>query len=465
MSIDSELRSGIMSVQQAKIARMELEQESRFYGALDGAMKFVKGDAIAGVLIVIVNLFGSLFVAFSRRGLGVERALETSAFITVGDGLVAQIPALFTALAAGVVVTRVGGESSSASDIFDQLMKSVGVQLSVGALCFLLGLFPGMPHLAFYSFGTFFWSIAGLKSFSGTQTAPSELQAEVLVVPVLEFSLPVEVFQDQERREFVQAFESMREQLFKGFGLLIPKPVLSHGDGRQVSIRIRGDEFSAFEWQDGEGAKDLALAIVEKLGPVGDEFVDDVFTQTLLSRYESFRPELVVRLVPELCSVTTITLVLRTLVVEGIPIRNFDAILQAMAEALPGSKDNLVEVIESVRLALSRSICASVSCGEGGSVKVLRISPQFESQCYSSFKEQEVLPVGLWEDFVQFLSGFSDRASILEVSRVSRLAVASYVAAAGIGVRVFSTDELRHLCKDEVARFTPSLGSQLELAA
>lgn len=465
MSIDSELRSGILSVREAKIARRELEQESRFYGALDGAMKFVKGDAIAGVLIVIVNLFGSLFVAFSRRGLDMERAFKSSAFITVGDGLVAQIPALFTALAAGVVVTRVGGESSSASDIFEQLMKSVGIQLSVGVLCFFLGVFPGMPHLAFFTFGAIFCVVACLNSSMSKQDSEQNAKAENVVVPVLELSLPMELFQDEQRRDFVQAFESMREQLFRGFGLLIPKPVLSHAEGRQVSIYLRGDECARFSWQADQGAKDLARTIMERLGSVGEEFVDDVFTQALLGRYESFRPELVVRLVPELCSVTTITRVLRTLVADGIPIRNFDTILQTLAEVIPALRDNLVEVIESVRLALSRSICASLSVEEGGAIRVLRVSPQFEFQCYKAFNEEEVLPSALWDDFSQFLLSFSDKAHILEVSGVSRRALASYVGAAGFGIRVFASEELRHLCKEEVAKFTPLLGHQLELAA
>jgi type III secretion protein V len=152
MSIDADLRAGAIDQAEARRRRRNLERESQMFGAMDGAMKFVKGDVIAGLVIVLVNLLGGLAVGVLNHGMSAQDALATYALIAIGDGLVSQIPSLSIAVAAGLVVTRVAGERADASlgaDIGAQFFRQSKVLYVVGALCAAVGLMPGMPHLTF----------------------------------------------------------------------------------------------------------------------------------------------------------------------------------------------------------------------------------------------------------------------------------------------------------------------------
>jgi len=152
MSIDADLRAGAIDQAEARRRRRNLERESQMFGAMDGAMKFVKGDVIAGLVIVLVNLLGGLAVGVLNHGMTAPEALATYALIAIGDGLVSQIPSLSIAVAAGLVVTRVAGERADASlgaDIGAQFFRQSKVLYVVGGLCAAVGLMPGMPHLTF----------------------------------------------------------------------------------------------------------------------------------------------------------------------------------------------------------------------------------------------------------------------------------------------------------------------------
>ncbi|WP_313343188.1 EscV/YscV/HrcV family type III secretion system export apparatus protein [Stenotrophomonas sp.] len=146
MSIDADLRAEAITSEQAQIRRRDVERESQLYGSYDGAMKFVKGDAIAGIVIVFVNLFGGIAVGMLQHGMSFGAALNTFTLLTIGDGLVAQIPALLICISAGFIVTRVSGESNNlGANILGELFNS-NVVLAIGAvLVLLLGLLPGFP--------------------------------------------------------------------------------------------------------------------------------------------------------------------------------------------------------------------------------------------------------------------------------------------------------------------------------
>jgi type III secretion protein V len=152
MSIDADLRAGAISQEQARAKRRELERESQLFGSMDGAMKFVKGDVIAGLVITAVNLVGGIVIGTLQNGMTVAEAAGTYALISIGDGLVSQIPSLCIAVAAGLVVTRVASESEEASlgsDIGSQFFGQWKALFVVAGLCVLLALMPGMPHLTF----------------------------------------------------------------------------------------------------------------------------------------------------------------------------------------------------------------------------------------------------------------------------------------------------------------------------
>ena len=151
MSIDGDMRAGVIDMDEARRRREKVEKESQLYGSMDGAMKFVKGDAIAGLIIIAVNLVGGLIIGMTQRGLSIEEAMHVYSILTIGDGLVAQIPALLIAMTAGIIVTRVSTEESEnlASDIGQQFGAQPKALLVGGALMVAFSLIPGFPTMTF----------------------------------------------------------------------------------------------------------------------------------------------------------------------------------------------------------------------------------------------------------------------------------------------------------------------------
>lgn len=149
MAIDADLNSGLIGEAEAKTRRKEVSQESEFYGSMDGASKFVRGDAMAGIVILFVTIIGGLLIGMIQHNLPFSQAIETYVLLTIGDGLVAQIPALMISIAAGVIVSRVNTEEDVGQQIMGQLFTTPLVMYIVGTLIALLGVIPGMPNLVF----------------------------------------------------------------------------------------------------------------------------------------------------------------------------------------------------------------------------------------------------------------------------------------------------------------------------
>ena len=149
MAIDADLNAGLIDEKEAKRRRKEIAQESDFYGAMDGASKFVRGDAIAGIIILMINIIGGLFVGVMQHDMAVGDAAHTYTLLTIGDGLVAQIPSLIISVAAGLVVSRVGDEGDVGGLVMNQVFSNPQVLLLTGGIIGVLGLIPGMPNLVF----------------------------------------------------------------------------------------------------------------------------------------------------------------------------------------------------------------------------------------------------------------------------------------------------------------------------
>lgn len=150
MSIDADLKAGIIDNEGVKKRRTALERESQLYGSFDGAMKFIKGDAIAGIIVIFVNLIGGISVGMAQHGMPMSQALETYTILSIGDGLVAQIPALLIAIGAGFVVTRVGGTDSNLGEsIVSELFANPFVLIVTAVLALAIGMLPGFPLLVF----------------------------------------------------------------------------------------------------------------------------------------------------------------------------------------------------------------------------------------------------------------------------------------------------------------------------
>src|SRR5690242_6833429 len=153
MAIDADLNAGLLTQEQARERRQEVREEADFYGSMDGASKFVRGDATAGILILFINIVGGFFVGVMQHGLSASEAARTYTLLTIGDGLVAQVPALMLSIATAIIVTRVSRSQDMGKQVVGQLFaqpKALGV---TAAVLVLIGLIPGMPNAAFLLLG------------------------------------------------------------------------------------------------------------------------------------------------------------------------------------------------------------------------------------------------------------------------------------------------------------------------
>ena len=151
MAIDADMNAGIITQAEAVVRRQEIREEADFYGAMDGASKFVRGDAVAGILIVFINLFGGTIIGATQHGLSLADAGKTYALLTIGDGLVAQIPALLLSVAVAILVTRVTKPHDMGQQIMSQVLSQPRALAVTGGILTLLGVIPGMPNLVFLS--------------------------------------------------------------------------------------------------------------------------------------------------------------------------------------------------------------------------------------------------------------------------------------------------------------------------
>lgn len=165
MSVDADLRAGIINMEQAIQRRQILQRESQFYGAMDGAMKFVKGDAIAGMIVILINIIGGFIIGVAQRGMPFADAIQVYSLLTIGDGLVQQIPALIISVSAGIVVTRVSSESEASNlgrDMVTQLTAYPKALIIAAILLGLMAVIPGMPKVPFIILATVVGTIAAL---------------------------------------------------------------------------------------------------------------------------------------------------------------------------------------------------------------------------------------------------------------------------------------------------------------
>ena len=188
MSIDGDMRAGVIDMDEARRRREKVEKESQLYGSMDGAMKFVKGDAIAGLIIIAVNLVGGLIIGVTQRGLSLEQAMHVYSILTIGDGLVAQIPALLIAMTAGIIVTRVSTEETEnlASDIGQQFGAQPKALLVAGALMVAFSLIPGFPTTTFLGLAvlTGGTGLLLLRASSKRKAEQGESQVSSILTPV-----------------------------------------------------------------------------------------------------------------------------------------------------------------------------------------------------------------------------------------------------------------------------------------
>jgi len=185
MSIDADLNAGLVTEDEARRRRKSVELEADFYGAMDGASKFVKGDAIAGIIIIFVNIVGGLVIGVLQHNMGLVQALQTYTLLTVGDGLVSQIPALLISTATGIIVSRAASESNLGYDLATQMLANPRALAIVSAVLFAMGLVPGLPKLPFFAIGAVLGGIAYVLSRSARSQQPKVVEEPARAVEAL----------------------------------------------------------------------------------------------------------------------------------------------------------------------------------------------------------------------------------------------------------------------------------------
>ena len=281
MAIDADLNAGLLTSEEAKQRRDDIAKEADFYGSMDGASKFVKGDAIAGILILLINIIGGLIIGIAQHNLPVSTAAENYIILSVGDGLVAQIPSLLLAIATAIIVTRV----STSQDLSKQIGTQIGIKqawLPSAGVLFLLGIIPGMPNLLFLTASalTFFiwWTIKKQGESSGeindksvkendedkldntdddNALSLSEIADNSAISMQLGYGL-IQLVDDENDGPLIARLTGVRKQISKDLGFIIPQ------------VRIRDD---------------LSLEANHYRIRIGQEIVaeDKIFPQLLLA--------------------------------------------------------------------------------------------------------------------------------------------------------------------------------------
>ncbi|MBY5990746.1 flagellar biosynthesis protein FlhA [Ferrimonas balearica] len=175
MAIDADLNAGILNQEQARDRRAEVAKEADFYGSMDGASKFVKGDAIAGILILLINIIGGFIIGIAQHGLSFGDAVEIYTLLTIGDGLVAQIPGLLLSIGAAIIITRQNESQQMGDEVVRQMFDNPRVLVICSAVLIIMGLVPGMPHMAFLSLGL---TLAGTTWYLKRKKEKAQAEAE-----------------------------------------------------------------------------------------------------------------------------------------------------------------------------------------------------------------------------------------------------------------------------------------------
>ncbi len=269
MSIDADLNAGIIDENEARARRIQIAREADFYGAMDGASKFVKGDAIAGLIITSINLLGGFVIGMLQLGMDASQALQTYSILTIGDGLVSQIPALLISTSAGIVVTRAASNENLGSDLRTQMLSNPKALYIASATLLMFGFTPGLPTIPFIVIA----GVLGTLAFNMQKTtaaelleeeeaaeeqpaelpAPSEEIEKALQVDPLELEIGynlIGLVDTEEGGDLFERITSMRKQIASEIGIIVP-PIRVRDNLQlnpdQYVVKIRGIEVASYE--------------------------------------------------------------------------------------------------------------------------------------------------------------------------------------------------------------------------
>ncbi len=404
LSIDSDLRSGLIDKDEAKRRRRVLELESKLHGSLDGAMKFVKGDAIAGIVIIAINLIGGLAIGVMIQGFDIATAMAKYSILTIGEGMVAQIPALLAAMSAGLIVTRTTDDEHDkhmGDAIRKQITAKPRVLLVAGGICLLMAAVPGFPAAVFVVLAL----VAGgsgvlltpalrerirqvrhpaMRGIVKRLDTPREVAATAApqqrpAVPLL-LQIPAPVLAADESEVLTRGLEAMLDEFQLNLGLTLPRIHL-HGRPVDVASDAGAWQLLAFEVPIARGVLAHDASPSELVEPVRQAlrrhtplFLGLQDTTNLLTRASGDMPD-VVKEVLRAVPLQRVAEVLRRLVGESVSIRNLRDILEALAEASQRDKETQA-LTEFARIALRRQISHQVA--PQGQLAAVMLAPALE---------------------------------------------------------------------------------------
>ncbi len=505
MSIDADLAAGVIDEAQARTRRLSLARETEFYGAMDGASKFVRGDAIAGLMITGINIVGGLLAGLLRDHMSLSRAVEAYTVLTIGDGLVSQMPALLVSTAAGVLVTRAEG-ADLGSQVSAQVLGSPRALKYASYVLGVMALLPGLPALAFgpLAVGAFFIARGAQAKADAATAGPRKPTAEkkgetkitdLLSIDALELEVGyalLPVIDVDKGGELPGRVTALRKQLATDLGVVLPSVHLRDNlrlDPTEYRVKLRGMEIGrgtallgklmclepsgGIPQIEGLSGKDPAFglpavwvapeqrALAESKGYTLVDAPSVVTThlselirrnayellgrqevQELLGACAKDAPKLVEDSVPGAITLGELVRVMRGLLREGISVRDLRTILEAVADAAPRSKDTHF-LVEQVRRRLSRQITGRVA--ENGVVFALTLDRPAEETLRQSLGHNDGEPM---------------LAPDLEIARrliASLESKASSLAAAGRSAVVLAPADLRKPIFDFFSRFVPDL--------
>ena len=443
MSIDADLNAGLIDEAEARARRQRIAQEADFYGAMDGASKFVRGDAVAGILITGVNIIGGLAIGVLSKGMPIEEAARVYTLLTVGDGLVAQIPALLVSTAAGIVVSRANDEGDFAKTVSTQLLGNPTVLYLAACILLVLAMVPGLPHLSFFVLSGLTTLVAYRSSRSEGKKVPEsppqdlETEAPVQIEPVDLVAVDVgyqlvPLVDESQGGSLLKRIRTLRKQLAKELGFVVApihiKDNLQLGqseyrvyikegevgkgeiqpgtclainpgtaqkglEGTQMEEPVFGLSAICIPEQEREKAQmmgytvvDAATVVVTHLSEVIRRHAHELLTRqdvhALLQDFAKENPKVVEELTPTQLSLGVVHRVLQNLLEERVSIRDLLTILETLGDHAAATRDPDV-LTEFVRQALARQISREHKA-EDGTLAAIVLDPQTEEKISQS---------------------------------------------------------------------------------
>ncbi|MBP7779321.1 MAG: flagellar biosynthesis protein FlhA, partial [Acidobacteria bacterium] len=448
MAIDADLNAGAIDETEARTRRDRVRREADFYGSMDGAIRFTQRDALAAILITFVNIVAGLIIGVLQHGVDLATAAQTYTILTIGEGLVTAIPALLVSMSGGLITTRAASESHLGDDVADQLLARWRPLAAAAAALVALALIPGLPKFAFITvalalggaaYATRRAAAAAVPAPAAPPAAPDALDGGVNIDPLgveVGYAL-VSLVDESQGGTLLARIRSVRRQIATETGVVVPAVHVADNlqlGPRHYTILVKGVEVARGELYadrllainpgtagaglDGVQTKEPAFGLPaiwigveqrDRASAAGYTVVDPttalsthlsetirVFlpdlltrqhTKELVDRVAQTSPKLIEELVPKIASVGDIQRVLRQLLRERVSIRDLTTILEAVADAAPGSKD-AEAVAESVRAAIGRSICRPYQTDKD-ELPAISLSPALEERLVSSIVKTE----------------------------------------------------------------------------